>query len=185
MTLGEARLERTEVRLILLMTVLAWVFSRRVFIQTMQMLEPWQVLALWYCLMAVFVHYLLRGIGIRVGTFQIKSWGLSQTLGTLAMIFGFFLTWNWAESAWSSLALGGSGELPIIILGTEDGALFAFWWSYLKANVTFPFWIWANAADMAADLTYPVGAFLCFLLAAVMLSPRMIKRMLKRQTPEL
>lgn len=185
MSLEETKIERMEIRLLFLMTALAWLFSRKQFILFMQGLEPIHVLILWYVVMFFFVHFMLRGIGVSIGSFDITRWGLRHTLGSLAFIFGFFLVFNWCESQWASLALGGSGELPTIIIGTEDGALFSFWWSYFKNNLSFPYFIWDNAAEMAADFTYPLGTFVSFFIAVLLMSPKTIKKLLGRQAPEI
>jgi len=172
------KIERTEIRLVLLFAFLAWVFSRKQFIQFMQELNPVEVLILWYVGMFIFIHLLLRGVGFTIGRLTVPRWGLRHTVGVLSFAFCFFITWNWCESSWASLALGGSGDLPTILVGTEDGALFWLWWNYLKTNVSFPYFIWTDAAEMAADLTYPVGAFISALIGVWCFSPQAIKGVL-------
>ena len=172
-------LERNEIRIIFLFGFLAWFFSRKQFIMFIQGLDPIQTIILYYAILLGLMHFMLKGSGISIGGFQVERWGGLQSVGALAFIIGIQLAMNWNNSQWSSLALGGSGDLPIILFGNApDGVLFWLWWNYLKVNVTFPYMFWSDPAQMAADLTYPVGVFIMLLIAFILLDEKRLRRIL-------
>jgi len=137
-TIGVAgRVQQTEIVFVAAMAILGWFFSRQFFVQWLNHENPVIGLLAWYAFMGVFIFVFLAGIGVRVGKFTISHWGVATTLGSLLTMFGFWMIMNWDESQWSSLASGGTGQLPNTLLATEDGIVFYYIWPWTQ-TLHFP-----------------------------------------------
>ena len=172
-------IEAKELKLIGLFAVLGWLFSRQQFVAWLCSLNPLQGLLVWYAAFTLFIHFMLRGLGINLGALQVKSWSSRHTAAFAIFFFCFNIVWNWAESAWASYSIGGTGELPNVLVMSEDGVVFWLCLNYVS-KMSFPFLFWQQPVAMAVDLTYILTPVLGMLFAAFLLTPTQMAKAVAR-----
>jgi len=112
----------------------------------------------------LLLYFLLHGFDVNIGASRVRRWGSRHTIGALFALYAFFIVTGIA-SDWANF---GAGNIPRVLVQTEDGVFFDFYYQ------------WLRDADIAAVLTYLDTPAVFMVRAAVILAPGQMKRILTR-----
>ena len=121
------------IKLPLVMGVLGIVFSSRPWILFMNKQTPQVGLLIYYSIIFMAILF-LQHIGLVVAEMPFDS--IRHAVGTLLIIFSFFIIFDW-ESYYITLVTNDGSEKPPpqisnVYLQSEDGAVFDFWYNIVK-----------------------------------------------------
>jgi len=154
-----------EIILATVFAMLGFILSAREYILFLSTLNPVYGLGIFYGVVFIAI-FILSKVGLVVGGMKLGS--LKQTLGSVLIIFAFFILFA-ASSAYINLVstgqminnifqYGTTDNVSIIYLQTEDGAV--WWaWSFITNNI-----------DILRILTYSVTPFMLTLLGGLLVS---------------
>lgn len=110
--------------------VLGFLFSSRKWIFFMNSLNPLVGMIVYYIIL-IFTIGLLEYFGLIIAGIKFES--INQTIGTVLIIFSFFILVNW-ESCYINMITQGNCNLSNVYLQSEDGAVY-YLWSKLTNNI--------------------------------------------------
>lgn len=116
----------------LILAALGFLSSTRTYLLWMDRLSPLAGLAVYYVLITLTV-LTLQWLGLIVGAVRFS--GLRHTLGTVMIIFAYFIVFDW-ESCYVNYVTRGrceQRELSNVYLQSEDGAVFYLWSKLLRS----------------------------------------------------
>lgn len=130
----------------LIFALLGFLFTTRRWILFMDSLNPFYGLITYYTIITITV-LLLEYYGLVIS--DIKYDSFYQTIGTLMIIFSFFILVNWASCYINTVTKGkcDKKDMSNVYLQSEDGATY-YLWSRLTDN-----------ANLCRILTYCVTPF--------------------------
>lgn len=110
--------------------ILGFLFSSRKWILFMNNLNPLTGMVVYYIILTVTL-ILLEYFGLIIAGIKFES--INQTLGTILIIFSFFILVNW-ESCYINVVTKGNCDMSNVYLQSEDGAVY-YLWSKLTDNI--------------------------------------------------
>lgn len=143
----------------LVLGFLGFIFSTRLWIKSYDKLPPYGGLVVYYIILTITV-ILLEKLGLIVGGIQLS--GFSHTIGTMLIIFSFFIIFDW-ESCYINIVTKGKCEqkdISSIYFASEDGAVYDLW------NRVF-----RNKHNLNRILTYVLTPLLLSLIGMFLLQP--------------
>lgn len=157
-------LERREIQFVMFIAFLGYVFSTREFIFWLNQLTPSAGLLFYYIVLAILLFAAYKLLNVRVGGIRLQGDPL-QVLGSLLILFSFFLVTNWGESGLAAAYLNTQTP-PSVYMQTEDGAVWWFWQHYTQD------------VEALRLLTYVFTPFVLTLIGASLVSRESIGRVL-------
>ena len=125
---------KSTVEFPLILGVLGWIFSSRSWILFLNKQSPPVGLVFYYCILFVTILILQR-VGLIIAHVPFDS--LSHALGTLMIIFSFFIVFDW-ESSYINQVIHGqasSGSMSNIFFQSEDGSVYYFWYNQMRLHM--------------------------------------------------
>lgn len=111
--------------------LLGYIFSSRKWIIFLNQLDPIKGLFIYYCVL-ISTLLILQYIGLVIANIEYTSF--RYTIGSILIIFSFFIIFNW-ENCYIDLVLKGScKDVSNVYLQAEDGAVFYLWTNVLGYN---------------------------------------------------
>lgn len=119
-----------KIMLPLIFGVLGFIFSLRPWILFMNTLSPLVGLIMYYVLL-IIITVLLEHSGLTVAGINFNTFG--QAIGTILIIFSFFIIIKW-QSCYMDYAIHGRKceNIDNIFLHSEDGATYYLWSKMVK-----------------------------------------------------
>jgi hypothetical protein len=149
----DLEITKEELALVLVITVMGFVFSMRSWILFLDSLNPFTGLIVYYVIL-YFSLYALSKMGLVIWKIRIKS--ALQVFGALLITMAFFITVDW-ESPWVQYVTGRAGaDVSNVLYQAEDGA-FWYLWSFLTSNF-----------EVLRILTYVVTPFVLTLIGVIL-----------------
>jgi hypothetical protein len=117
----------------LIFGVLGFFFSTRIWIKSYDKLPPYGGLIVYYIIIT-FTIIFLQKIGLVVGGLEFS--GFNHTVGTLLVIFSFFIIFDWESCYINIVTKGHCNEKNIsnIYFASEDGAVYDLWEKIFKGK---------------------------------------------------
>lgn len=143
----------------IILALLGFIFSSRTYIKAYDKLPPYGGLIVYYIILTITVIVLER-LGLIVGGLQLS--GFSHTLGTMLIIFSFFIIFDW-ESCYINIVTKGrcdNKDISDIYFASEDGAVYDLW------NKVF-----RNKHELNRILTYIITPLILSFIGILLLSP--------------
>jgi hypothetical protein len=149
----DLEITREELALVLVITVMGFVFSMRPWILFLDSLNPFTGLIVYYIILYITL-YVLSKMGLVIWKIRIKT--PLQVLGCLLITMAFFITVDW-ESPWIQYVTGrASADVSNVLYQSEDGA-FWYLWSFLTNNF-----------EVLRILTYVITPFVLTLIGVIL-----------------
>lgn len=123
---------RDDIILGLILAALGFIFATRPFILFMNGLNPLENLVVYYTILFVGLLALAK-LGLIIHNVKISK--PVQSLGLLMITFAIFIVLDWT-SCHQSIVINGSCNIPNIYLGSEDGATYWFYSTFVSSNDT-------------------------------------------------
>lgn len=119
--------------------LLGWVFSTTTYIQFIDRLNPVQGLLLYYIVIFIAIT-LLQHIGLKIG--DVVHDTNIQTIGTMMILFSFFIVVNWQSEYGCYVTQKDCSEEKVsqIFMNSEDGATF-YLWNKITNNINTSRWL--------------------------------------------
>lgn len=117
----------------LILALLGFIFSTRRWIKAYDRLPPYGGLIVYYAILTITLVILER-LGLIIGGLELS--GFSHTLGTILIIFSFFIIFDW-ESCYINIVTKGKCEekdISNVYFASEDGAVYDLWSKVFKDN---------------------------------------------------
>lgn len=135
---------KIDLRLPIVFAALGFLFSSRTWIKHLDALSPISGLIIYYIILTTVV-LLLEYFGLIVAGIKFDS--LSHTIGTMLIIFSFFIIVSWESCYVNTITKGDCDGVSTVYLQSEDGATYYFW-SLFTSNI-----------ELARILTYVITPF--------------------------
>ncbi len=104
----------------LVFALLGFLFSTRKWLLFMDSLNPFTGLIIYYTIVTITI-IVLEYFGLVIGGTKFSS--ISHTIGTVLIIFSFFIIFNWESCYVNYVTKGGCDNVSNVYLQSEDGAL--------------------------------------------------------------
>lgn len=112
--------------------IMGFIFTTRTWLKTLDKLNPIYGLIIYYIIITSFV-ILLEYFGLVISGIKYStSW---QTIGTILIIFSFFIVVSWESCYVNTITKGNCDDVSNVYLQSEDGAVYYFW-SYFTDNLS-------------------------------------------------
>lgn len=109
--------------------ILGFIFSTRKWILFMDSLNPFVGLIVYYTILTLVV-IMLEYFGLIIAGIKFDS--ISHTIGTMLIIFSFFITVDWESCYINTVTKGSCDNISDIYLQSEDGAVYWLWSNLFK-----------------------------------------------------
>lgn len=140
----------------IILAVLGFLLSTRWWIKTYDKLPPYGGLVVYYIILTLTL-IILETLGLVVG--GIKFSGIRHTIGSILIIFSFFIVVDWESCYINIVTKGNCKEVSNVYFASEDGATYDLW------NKLFP-----NKHDLNRILTYVVTPFILSFIGVTLLT---------------
>ena len=111
--------------------IIGYLLTTRKWILFMNKLNPFTGLIVYYTILTITV-LLLEYFGLIIAGIKFESFG--HTIGTMMIIFAFFITVNWESCFVNMVTKGSCKEVSTVFLQSEDGATY-YLWSKLTSDI--------------------------------------------------
>ena len=137
--------------------ILGFLLSTKTWIRTYDKLPPYGGLAVYYAIITLTI-IILEHFGLVVG--GVEFFGFRHTLGTLLIIFSFFIIFDWESCYINVVMVGNCKDVSQTYFASEDGAVYDLW------NKLFP-----DKHDTNRILTYVITPFILCSIGIGLLTP--------------
>ncbi len=143
----------------LVFALLGFIFSTRVWIKNYDRLPPYGGLIVYYIVLTITL-ILLEKAGLIIGGIEFS--GFSHTLGTMLIVFSFFIIFNWESCYINVVTKGKCDEKDIsnVYFASEDGAVYDLWNRIFKGR-----------DELNRVLTYILTPLILSFIGMTLLSP--------------
>jgi len=118
-----------NIRLPLALGIIGFVFSTKRWIKFMDGLSPTAGLFVYYSILTTVI-LLLEWAGLIISGINFTSF--NQALGTILIIFSFFIVVDWESCYINYVTKGNCENVSNVYLQSEDGAVYSLWSKYLS-----------------------------------------------------
>ncbi len=111
-------------KLPLALAILGFVLTTRKWIMFMHTLNPFAGLVVYYTILTLIV-IMLEYLGLVIAGIKLDS--IQHTMGTILIIFAFFITVKLESCYINTIAKGSCVDISNVYLQSEDGAVYWLW----------------------------------------------------------
>jgi hypothetical protein len=137
--------------------VLGFLLSTKTWIRAYDKLPPYGGLIVYYTIITITI-LALEHLGLAVG--GIEFFGFRHTIGTLLVVFSFFILFDWESCYINIVTKGDCKDVSQTYFASEDGAVYDLW------NRLFP-----EKYELNRILTYVLTPFVLCLVGILLLTP--------------
>lgn len=144
-----------------ILAFIGFIFSTRHWLLFLNQLNPFIGLLVYYMIITITI-LILQFFGLIIAGITFDS--LSHTIGTILIIFSFFLVCCW-ESCWVAIVTKGTCDgTSNVILQSEDGACY-YMWSLILGDKNI---------ELLHILTYVITPFVLTLIGQFLITSKII-----------